>query len=75
MLMDGVKVQELIVTCEACGDVKRYHVDTQEEVERIFGHFTCESNCGRNLYSFITVGSLQPYNVYNEVEEKELMVQ
>ena len=74
MLMDGVKVQELIVNCEACGDVKRYDVETQDDVERIFGHFECENKCGRNLYSFITVGSLQTYDIHKEVEENERIV-
>ena len=72
--MDGVKVQELIVTCEACGDVKHYAVESQDDVERIFGQFECENKCGRSLYSFITVGSLQPYAIIREMEENELMV-
>ena len=74
MLMDGVKVQELIVTCEACGDVKHYAVESQDDVDKIFGEFECENNCGRNLYSFITVGTLQPYALYEEVEENKLII-
>jgi len=73
MLMDGVKVRELIVTCEACGDVKHYEVKNQEEVEQIFSAFECENKCSRDLYSFITVGSLQPYTLIEE-EETEYMV-
>jgi len=72
--MESVKVRELIVTCEACGDVRHYAVESQEDVERIFGQFECENKCGRNLYSYITVGSLQPYDILKEVEENELMV-
>ncbi len=72
--MENVKVRELIVTCEACGDVRHYTVESQEDVERIFGQFECENKCGRNLYSYITVGSLQPYDILKEVEENELMV-
>ena len=72
--MDGIKLTELIVTCEACGDVKHHKVENQEDVERIFGQFECENKCGRNLYSFITVGSLQPYSLVEEMEESELMV-
>lgn len=57
--MKRIKLNEMIITCESCGNVKRFHVDTQEDSERIFKEFRCENNCGRNLYSFITVGSLR----------------
>jgi len=54
----GIEIRELIITCEACGNVKRYSVKNQEECERIFNEFQCFNNCGRNLYSYITVGVL-----------------
>jgi len=56
--MKNIKITEMIITCESCGNVKRFHVDSQDDCDRIFKNFRCENNCGRNLYSFITVGSL-----------------
>lgn len=56
--MESLTVTELIITCEACGNVKKFYVKSEEESERIFGNFHCENKCGRNLYSFITVGTL-----------------
>ncbi len=57
-IMEKVNVYEMIITCESCGNVKRYRVHTQDDCDRLFKNFQCENNCGRNLLSFITVGSL-----------------
>ena len=57
--MEYVQVKELIITCEACGNVKKFRVKDEKDSERIFGNFVCENNCGKNLYSFITVGTLR----------------
>lgn len=56
---EGIEYTQLIITCEACGNVKRFVVHTQSESERLFREFHCENSCGRNLYSFITVGTLK----------------
>ena len=56
--MKSIKINELIITCESCGNVKKFNVDSQVDCEEIFRKFTCENNCGRNLYSFITVGKV-----------------
>jgi len=56
--MSNIKVNQMIITCESCGNVKRYRVNSQDDCDRIFREFSCENNCGRNLYSFITVGYL-----------------
>jgi len=56
--MEDIEYTQLIITCEACGNVKRFGVKNQEEYERIFREFHCENGCGRNLYSFITLGTL-----------------
>ena len=56
--MEKIDVKELIITCEACGNVKKFSVRDEKECEKIFREFTCQNNCGRNLYSFITVGTL-----------------
>jgi len=57
--MPDIEYTQLIITCEACGNVKRYLVRSQEECDRIFREFRCENGCGRNLYSFITLGNLR----------------
>jgi hypothetical protein len=54
-----IDVKELIITCEACGSVKKYMVNNEEDSARVFKQFSCENNCGRNLYSYITVGTLK----------------
>ncbi|MDZ7291475.1 MAG: hypothetical protein ONB44_20685 [candidate division KSB1 bacterium] len=56
--MQDIEYTQLIITCEACGNVKRFTVASQDECERIFREFHCENSCGRNLYSFITLGTL-----------------
>jgi len=56
--MQDIEYTQLIITCEACGNVKRFTITSQEEYERIFREFHCENSCGRNLYSFITLGTL-----------------
>ena len=57
--MEIIEVKELIITCEACGNVKRFTISEDEDSERIFQEFTCDNQCGKNLYSFITVGKLR----------------
>jgi hypothetical protein len=56
--MQDIEYTQLIITCEACGNVKRFTIASQDECERIFREFHCENSCGRNLYSFITLGTL-----------------
>lgn len=56
--MENIRIRELIITCESCGNVKKYRVTSQDDCERIFHDFKCENNCGRQLYSFITVGTV-----------------
>jgi hypothetical protein len=57
--IEGIEYTQLIITCESCGNVRRFVVHTQQESERLFKEFDCENSCGRNLYSFITVGTLK----------------
>ncbi len=57
--METIELKELIITCEACGNVKKFIVKDEKDSEQIFTEFACENNCGRNLYSFITVGTLR----------------
>lgn len=56
--MQGVQYTELIIACEACGSVKRFTVKNHEDAEKLFRDFQCENGCGRNLYSFISLGTL-----------------
>jgi len=58
-ILGDIEYTRLIITCESCGSVRRYVVRNQEESQRIFREFDCENSCGRNLYSFITVGTLK----------------
>ena len=61
-VMEGkpsIVLNEMIITCEACGNVKHYRVSSEADCDRIFSNFHCENNCGRNLYSFITVGKVK----------------
>ena len=57
--ISAVVINEMIITCEACGNVKHYSVNNEADCNRIFNNFRCENNCGRNLYSFITVGTVK----------------
>ena len=70
--MQDIDYTKLIITCEACGNVKRYEVGSQAECDRIFREFHCENGCGRNLYSFITVGTLKRKTETKEENSKEL---
>lgn len=68
--MLDIEYSQLIITCEACGNVKRYMVRSQEECDRIFREFRCENGCGRNLYSFISLGSLRRETVAAEAKSE-----
>lgn len=64
--MRNILLDEMIITCEACGNVKRFRVKSQKDCDKILKEFTCENNCGRNLLSYITVGSLQRDYIQNQ---------
>ena len=57
--MTEIKITELIISCESCGTVKRFKVKSQADCDRIFHNYRCENNCGRSLYSFIEVGTIE----------------
>lgn len=73
--MQDIEYTQLIITCEACGNVKRFTIASQDECERIFREFHCENSCGRNLYSFITLGTLhrelEPLAEMEEIPSEE----
>ena len=56
--MAQVSYKELVITCEACQTIKKFEVEDYDECLRIFNDYQCPSGCGRNLYSFFTVGRL-----------------
>lgn len=62
--MDQIQLSELIITCEACGNVKRSSVFSQDDCDQQIQDFRCENNCGRNMYSFITVGTIMPSSLF-----------
>ena len=57
--MNQIRINELIISCESCGTVKKFQVNSHTDCERIFHNFRCENNCGRSLYSFIEVGTIE----------------
>ena len=57
--MEAIHYTELIIACEACGSVHKYRVANQDDADKIFQEFECENGCGRNLYSFITLGTIE----------------
>lgn len=57
--MEAIEYREIVVTCEACGSVKRFPVKSEDDCDQIFDNYECENKCGRNLYSFISVGTLR----------------
>jgi hypothetical protein len=59
LVMTEVTYRELVITCEACNTVKKFPVTNYDECLKIFSDYTCPNGCGRNLYSFFTVGRLK----------------
>ena len=51
--------QEMTITCEGCRSVQKFKVADYEECLEIFNGFLCAEGCGRNLYSFLTVGKMK----------------
>ncbi len=68
--MEEIKIKELIISCESCGTVKKFKVESQADCDRIFHNFRCENNCGRSLYSFIEVGTIERKSASNPVHLK-----
>ncbi len=71
-MSDNINFSELIITCEACGSVKKFTVTDQSDADKLFKLYACENGCGRNLYSFITLGQLEiekPIQQFDETTE------
>ncbi len=56
--MKSVDYQEVIITCEACKTVRKFPVSDYDQCLDIFHQYQCPNGCGRNLYSFFSVGRL-----------------
>lgn len=57
--MTEISVQELVVTCESCQTVKKIPIKEYEDCEQLFQAYECPNGCGRNLYSYFTVGHVR----------------
>ncbi len=57
--MATISYREVVITCEACGKIKKMPVRNYEECLSVFGKYQCPNGCGRNMYSFFTVGRFQ----------------
>ncbi|MCJ7811826.1 hypothetical protein MUP95_00715 [bacterium] len=57
--MTKISYQEVVITCEACNTVKKFPVQEYDECLAIFHEYHCPNGCGRNLYSFFTVGKIE----------------
>jgi len=57
--MQKISYNELVIVCEACKKVHRVPVQEYEECLKIFEEYRCPNGCGKNLYSFFTVGRLE----------------
>ena len=57
--MPGIQYQELVITCEACDTVEKYRVSEYDECLSLFREYQCPNGCGKNLYSFFTVGLIE----------------
>ncbi|MBD3374622.1 hypothetical protein GF406_06265 [candidate division KSB1 bacterium] len=56
---DPIQHQSLIVTCESCGDVNRYQVNSEDQVEQILNHYTCKNKCNAQYCSYILIGTIK----------------
>jgi len=58
-MMNEVLYTDLIIACESCGEVKKFTVANQSNADDLFRDYRCPNGCGRQLYSFITLGTLK----------------
>ena len=58
-MMPEISYQEVLITCEACKVQKKFTVENYEQCLDIFKNYQCPNGCGRNLYSFLTLGRIK----------------
>ena len=56
--IEPIASQTLIISCEACGEVRYLDAGSDEEVSQLFADFHCKKNCDRSYYSYITIGQI-----------------
>ena len=54
--MVEAEYHEVVITCEKCETVKKIDVEKYEECIKKFEEYKCPNGCGRNMYSYFTVG-------------------
>jgi hypothetical protein len=57
-VMANIVYQEMVISCEACNTVKKFSVKSEKECENLFQKYHCPNGCGRNMYSYFSVGRL-----------------
>ena len=71
--MNEVLYTDLIIACESCGEVKKFTVANQADADVLFKEYLCPNGCGRQLYSFITLGTLQfPTDFLSDAENQSV---
>jgi len=53
-----VQQQEIIFTCESCGEVIHMKIECDEEIETILRSHHCKNNCKAEFRSYIIIGKL-----------------
>lgn len=72
--MNEVLYTDLIIACEACGEVKNFTVANQSDADKLFYEYRCPNGCGRQLYSFITLGTLKvPGNTSSDTQVENVL--
>lgn len=56
--MEDIHYNEFIITCEACGGVKKFTVHDRDDTDTMFHEYQCANGCGKNMLSFIKLGLL-----------------
>jgi hypothetical protein len=69
-MVDNISINELIISCESCGTVKKFKVNSQVDCDKIYHNFRCENNCGRSLYSFIEVGTIERNSLSTQIKKQ-----
>jgi hypothetical protein len=57
--MEDIHYREMVIVCEACHTVQKLPVEKYDDCLDLFHAYNCPNGCGRNLYSFFTVGQLK----------------
>ena len=50
--------QTMIISCEACGEVRYFDAASDDESANLFSSFRCKKGCDRSYYSYITIGQI-----------------